>query len=262
MPEEVITQAAEGESLAPQQEVVAETQQAPDAAAPVEAPKPPEVDLESLLKDPAIKKKLFDHPEIKQDYEHRISSEAGRRAKALQEQAQARWQQEQERQRMLEMDDTELGNLIKQQALQKQQVIGLQAEAYRGIASEIFGKVHSWEDLSDEDKTKLVPTNFKSLGDYIEAIVAAKAEKITAKQMPTLVKQESEALLREELNKIRGTAGPVSLAPAGTPSFRSADEVNQFYIEGKFGTRDNPYGGPAKRAYEQALRSMGEEPPR
>ena len=263
MSEEVVNAATEGAvSEAPQMSQEPMGEPVEQSAAPAEAPKSPEIDLDSLLKDPAARKKLFDHPDFKTDYEHRVSSEAGRRAKTQMEQAQARWQQEQERQRMLQMDDAELGSLLKRQQVEQEQLVTVKAEAYRGVASEIFGLVHSWDDFNDEERAKLVPTQYKSLSDYINAITEAKAQKIMSKQLPGKVKDESEALLREELTKIRGDAAPVPLAPAVAPTFRSEDDVHAYYINGSFGTRDNPYGGQAKKAYENALRVFGKEPPR
>lgn len=191
-------------------------------------------DLASLLSDPDYRRELFKYPDIQKEIEHRASSEAGRRAQQhfdrLMQQQTQQAAQEAERQRILAMDEYDIGLEQKQRLTQqldaqererqlqpyKQQ---METEYLKQTAGQVFDAVFSLAHeagAAPEELAKLDPTQYLSLGDYIKGSIKFLASKEGKKLSKEMAKIEGEAIAEERLHEGRIKAsGPTVLPAAG-----------------------------------------------
>lgn len=196
---------------------------------------------------PDFRTLLDSDPDLRKDYEHRVASEAGRRAKTERE----AWQREEsariaaEQQRDLE---TRLARLVQEDpehplAQQLRPVLDANERQRREVDMRqqtakqagawwldmLTAQVQAHPDLSDEQKAELNPRNtkFNTPDDFFrardEAIVSARLEREIAKRLPT----EVEARVQERLGQLR--AGEQT--PANLPPGAASSDDKQFLVD-------------------------------
>lgn len=244
---------------APVSDTAVETQ-APENQAPItSAPESPQTaapaspDLQTMLANPdtrrqvlealaaqdELRKELYGHPAVRQDLEHRVNSETGRRFKTWQEQELSRLQQEQQardfaaqRQRELEMDEYELGRARKEQLQSEQQMTAamnalrpqLEQELRPQISVDAMGRFYAGilqgMEFSPEEMGKFHPQNFSGPEEQLrfmrDYVIQREAERRVEAAVKERVPKEVEAALAERLRQSRETErAPVGLPPGG-----------------------------------------------
>ena len=200
------------------------------------SPPTPEPDFETLLSNPDYRKRVFDHPDTKKEFEHRVASEAGRRAKAEVERIQMadrfRQQQEQasaERERLLNMDEFELGEQRKKELREQYEAETLQSklqpyqqqtevQVLAKTGQEFFTSVYALAQeagASDAELEQLNPQQYASLGEYVKGAIKFMATREGKRLSKDMAKVEAAAMLEERAAKERDeNLGPVALPPA------------------------------------------------
>jgi hypothetical protein len=148
-------------------------------------------------------------------------------APALVARAREIWEQEQLRQRQEEdealLDDEEIGKRLRQQKelepiVRRAQAAGMaqaQQDFFQNAVGSVWNVVPELQNLPDNAKQNLHPLNpnFRTYGDYINAIIDVAAEQRAAKKAESLV----EAAKASELSRIRKNS-PSPAGPSGPAS--------------------------------------------
>lgn len=200
-----------------------------------------------LLSDAETRRLLFEDPDIRQEIDHRASSEAGRRAKAQVE----RWQQEQtarlERERIEQMDPYDLGVQEKERLAQIKEDEALQ-ERMRPIQSNIHASVlHQTSSdmftairdeakaagMSDTDiEEKMHPMLYNSLTEFTHGTIRTIAQAMAKELAKPLAKAEAKALFEEHLAARRESTGVPESLPAAEGG-QGDEEFAADYADGK-----------------------------
>ncbi|MDO8673048.1 MAG: hypothetical protein Q7O66_16695 [Dehalococcoidia bacterium] len=201
------------------------------------APKP---DLATLLTDPETRKELWNHPEVKKELEHRVSSERGRVKADLERQVaaqQADWQRQQaafqDRARLSQMDEVELGEEFKRRLAAQDYDAAIQSQLQARLApmrdqmevglmrmagEELFGaalELAQEAGASEEEITQLNPQNYPSLREYAKGMAKFFGTKEGKKLAKDMAKTEAKAMLEEQAAAEREkTPGPANLSAA------------------------------------------------
>ena len=222
------------------------------------APKP---DIASILAESQrafrenadFRRELLKDPEFQKELDHRVSSEAGRRAKAeleriqREQEAQARqYQARAEREktkaellRLQELDEYEAGMLVKQKVPQQLQDIehreqeealraqlqplrnDLELQVQQDVVGDAFSAVFYLAQeagATEEELGQLNPRNYASLRDYLTGAVKLMGTKEGKKLAKEMAKVEAQALIEEQHAKARqGSAAPEALPPGTSP---------------------------------------------
>lgn len=223
--------------------------QTPPADEAVTAPEatPQKPDYKSLLKDPEFKKLFAEDEEYKRDYEHRVQSEAGRRAKAQfdawqqqERQRQTLAQQHQRLERQKAMEEFDLGTERKQELAQEEVRLAEQQKAWEAQQRKqevetqaniqmmhLLGKATANAKLADEEYQALRPDRFSGPEEYMTAVFKALTEREAKKLAKDIAKVETEARVQETLGTERERAPHVASVPTGN----AANTEKEFLAE-------------------------------
>ena len=153
-----------------------------------------------------------------------------------------------------------MGEHFKKQWNQDEASAQYEAAAYAKTAAALQATVDRDSDLTPEQKRFLRVSNpqftsFEAFSDAVaEARAETRAEKKAAKKLPEKVEQEVDARMKAWLAEQRASEPhPVHLGAGGDATFASVDAVHTAYIEGKFGSPQDPHGYAASQRYQQAL---------
>ena len=241
-----------------------------------------ELSAQSGLSVDAIREFLTSNPEARNnlvkelakdlmntdEIQHRVLSEAGRRARALAETERSRIAQEnaareasRREMELLEKDDEEVGALTKREIAQRRSRQQEAVIAYRQLGENLDAAAKSLlRDAPEETRQKLSWLNpeYKTLNDYLAAIVEAAYETKKTKLLP----QEIEAAVNDRLARVAANGkGPVNIpSVAGNRTFATADDVHVAYTSGELGPAEDRHGQVAIRRYTEELAKFGLKP--